>query len=112
MEVLLTSRGKRSAARPLNFVRNALGEGLVQQAALGANPFAFGIIASPDTHLGAAGAVGEIDYPGHGGANDAVPELTTGLVDVPDFNPGGLAMVCRTYDSQRPGALQSARLIL
>lgn len=80
-------------AGPLNFVRSALGEGLVQNEKIGANPFSFGIIASTDTHLGAAGAVSESRFPGHGGATRAAKELPTGLVDVPEFSPGGLAVV-------------------
>ena len=47
------------------FVRNVLEEGLRQEARLGVNPFRFGLVASTDTHLGAAGLVAEsADYPG------------------------------------------------
>ena len=85
--------GARVDAGPLNFVRNALGEGLVQHEAIGANPFAFGFIGSTDTHLAVAGAVSEAKFPGHGGANEPKRELTSGLVDVPEFSPGGLAVI-------------------
>jgi hypothetical protein len=86
-------RGGRTQAGPMNFARNALGAGLVQQAKLGANPFAFGFIGSTDTHLGAAGEVSESSFPGHGGATFAAQELPTGLVDTPEFSPGGLAVI-------------------
>jgi hypothetical protein len=86
-------RGGRSEAGPMNFTRNALGEGLVQQEKLGANPFAFGFIGSTDTHLGVSGAVSESTFPGHGGATFAAQKLPTGIVDTAEFSPGGLAVI-------------------
>ena len=53
---------------PMNFVRNVLKEGLVQEQKLGANPFKFGLVASTDTHIAAPGQVAEDQHPGHGGA--------------------------------------------
>ncbi|MCA9519087.1 MAG: DUF3604 domain-containing protein, partial [Myxococcales bacterium] len=79
----------------VDYVRSALLEGLGLQVKLGVNPFAFGIIASTDTHLGTPGAVAEAGYPGHGGAGagNGGSELPVGLTDNPRFNPGGLAAV-------------------
>jgi hypothetical protein len=77
-----------------NFARSALGAGLELQVALGANPFAFGLIASTDTHLGTPGLVAEAGYPGHGGAGVPIGEqLPPGLLDPIEYNPGGLAVV-------------------
>lgn len=80
--------------RASDTVRGALLEGLVQEARTGANPFRYGIVASTDTHLGAAGGVEERSHPGHGGAGapsgDALP---VGLTDDLEFNPGGLAVL-------------------
>jgi len=77
-----------------SYVRNALGRGLLHADRVGANPFKLGMVASSDTHLGAAGYVVEEDHPGHGGAGapagDGVPE---GLPDDIEFNPGGLAVL-------------------
>jgi len=93
-------RGRYSAllAKPptaRQFVRHALQSGLAEDARIGVNPFKFGIIASTDTHLAAAGLVDEsADYPGHGGAGTPVGEsLPVGLPDEIDFNPGGLAVL-------------------
>jgi hypothetical protein len=86
---------------PMNFVRNALKEGLAQEEKLGANPFKFGLIASTDSHLGAAGAVEEAGHPGHGGAGAAAPsELPRGLPDDVEFNPGGLAALWAEENSR------------
>jgi hypothetical protein len=88
------ARFQRSAPAAHNFVRTALGLGLELGARLGANPFELGVIASTDTHLGTPGLVAERGYPGHGGAGipigDALPE---GLLDLIEYNPGGLAAV-------------------
>lgn len=77
------------------FVRNALKEGLAEQARIGVNPFKLGIIGSTDTHVSASGAVAEdATFPGHGGAGaPAGEELPRGLVDDADFSPGGLAVL-------------------
>jgi hypothetical protein len=79
---------------PRGFTRRALEVGLQQEARTGVNPFEFGLMASTDTHLGAAGFVREKDHPGHGGAGaPASSEMPTGLVDELEFNAGGLAVV-------------------
>ena len=76
------------------FIRDVLRDGMAQEQRLGVNPFKLGFIASSDTHVGAAGAVAERGFLGHGGAGvpvgDEVPE---GLPDDLEFNPGGLAAV-------------------
>ena len=92
--------GARAVPGPLNYVRNALAEGLVQHEALGANPFAFGIIASTDTHLAIAGAVSESTFSGHRGAAEPKRELSRGLVDRPEFSPGGLAVIWAEENSR------------
>ncbi len=84
------------------FVRRILLEGLEAERSLGANPFRYGIIASTDTHLGAAGLAEEsADYPGHGGAGTPVGDsLPQGLPDSLDFNPGGLAVLWAEENSR------------
>jgi len=76
------------------FFREVLREGLRMERHLGVDPYRMGVIASTDTHLGAAGAVSEASFAGHGGAGvparDGVPR---GLPDSPEFGPGGLAVV-------------------
>jgi Protein of unknown function (DUF3604) len=80
--------------RRVQFVREALKRGLALEAKLGANPFRYGLVASTDTHLGAAGLVSERDFPGHGGAGAvASDEIPRGLPDALEFGPGGLAVL-------------------
>jgi hypothetical protein len=79
---------------PRAFARRALEEGLAQEERIGVNPFAFGLLASTDTHIGAAGFVDERHHPGHGGAGaPAATEMPRGLNDDLEFNPGGLAAI-------------------
>jgi len=56
----------------LNYVRNALKEGLKQELQLGVNPFRFGLIGSTDTHNSTPGATEEEDFGafGHIGLRD------------------------------------------
>lgn len=83
------------------FVREVLRDGLAHRAELGSNPFQFGFIGSTDTHLGAAGAVSERGYPGHGGAGEpAGGDIPSGLVDDLEYNPGGLAAVWAPENSR------------
>ncbi|MEP5766498.1 MAG: DUF3604 domain-containing protein [Halieaceae bacterium] len=83
------------------FMREVLRDGLRQQQAIGSNPFQPGFIGSTDTHLGAAGAVSEKPFYGHGGAGvPADEEVPPGLVDDPEFNPGGLAAVWASENSR------------
>jgi Protein of unknown function (DUF3604) len=87
--------------RPVQFVREALKRGLAIEAKLGANPFRYGIVASTDTHLGAAGLVSERDFPGHGGAGaPAGEEIPPGLPDAVEFGPGGLAVLWAEENSR------------
>src|SRR5439155_881859 len=51
---------------PLNYVRNALKEGLVQEQRLGVNPFKLGLIGSTDTHNSTPGATEEQDFGAYG----------------------------------------------
>ena len=83
------------------FLRPVLGQGLELERRIGVNPFKFGFIGSSDTHLGAAGAVEEDVFLGHGGAGiparDAVP---AGLPDLLEYNPGGLAVLWAEENSR------------
>ena len=79
---------------PLDFIRDALAEGLRVQARTGVNPYQYGFVASTDTHLGTPGLAAEADFPGHGGAGQSNRDaLPTGLPDNVTFNPGGLAVL-------------------
>jgi hypothetical protein len=85
---------------PLSYVREALGEGLVQQSRIGANPFKLGLIGATDTHLGAAGMVDEDRFVGHAAG------LATSRLEIPPMpdnillNPGGLAVVWAEENSR------------
>jgi len=88
-------------AQPIGFVREALKQGLALEARLGVNPFKMGMIASTDTHLGAAGAAEETNYLGHGGAGvPALHSVPLGLPDELEFNPGGLAVLWSEENSR------------
>jgi hypothetical protein len=91
----------KPAGKDAGFIRDVLRDGMEQKQKLGVNPFKLGFIASSDTHIGAAGAVAEKDFLGHGGAGvpvgDEVPE---GLPDDLEFNPGGLAAVWAEENSR------------
>ncbi len=83
------------------FTRQTLNRGLELEAALGVNPFKLGILASTDTHLGAAGAAQESRFLGHGGAGvPALKVIPPGLPDKPEYNPGGLAVVWAEENSR------------
>ena len=89
---------------PLSFARNALKEGLVQDEAIGANPFEFGFVGASDTHNATAGATHEGDYrkTGHIGALDWEPRrlliylAASGI----ESNGGGLAIVWAEENSR------------
>jgi Protein of unknown function (DUF3604) len=92
-----------------DFVRAALGAGLVEESRLKVNPYRFGLIASTDTHLGTPGAVDEAGFPGHGGAGLTIRDsLPPGLPDRAWFNPGGLAVLWAEENS-REGLFQAMR---
>lgn len=82
-------------------MRYGYGAGLRYRRSLGANPFAFGIIASTDGHLGLTGNVHEAMFVGGGGAGESASE--DGGAAFPDriyFGPGGLAGVWAEENSR------------
>ena len=83
-----------------SFVRNALKEGLEQQARLGVNPFQYGLVASTDTHIAAAGGVRPDTFIGHGGAGAPPDTAAGGLPEDIEFNPGGLAVLWAEENSR------------
>lgn len=84
---------------PADYVRYALEEGMAQEAALGANPFKYGMIASTDTHIATPGLVAESEqHPGHGASADRAGQ--PGLTDIPEYSPGGLAVVWAEENSR------------
>jgi len=85
---------------PLIYAREALGEGLVQQRRLGANPFRFGLIGSTDTHLGTPGRVDEDEHLGHAAGTVSARFGPPPFPDRPDFNPGGLAVLWAEENSR------------
>lgn len=92
---------RRDDLQPADFARHALGEGLRLQAELGANPFAFGLVGSTDTHAATPGAVDERTFAGHGGAAFlSLDASVDGMVDHVWFNPGGLAVLWAEENSR------------
>ncbi len=90
---------------PLNYVRNALREGLKQDQLLGVNPFKFGLIGSTDTHNSTPGATEETDFGnfGHLGLRDhANPAYMVARVTPAGIegNAGGLAVVWAEENSR------------
>jgi hypothetical protein len=90
---------------PLNYVRNALKEGLVQEQSIGVNPFKLGLIGSTDTHNATPGATEERDFGGYGhlGLRDhtnaafMVQRVTPAGIEA---TPGGLAVVWAEENSR------------
>jgi hypothetical protein len=90
---------------PLNYVRNALKEGLVQEQQIGVNPFKLGLIGSTDTHNSTPGATEEQDFGnyGHLGLRDhANPAYMLARVTPAgiEATPGGLAVVWAEENSR------------
>jgi len=89
---------------PLSFARNALKEGLVQDEAIGANPFELGFVGASDTHNATAGATHEGDYrkTGHLGALDWEPRRLLRFLYASgiESNGGGLAIVWAEENSR------------
>jgi len=79
-------------------LREALKRGLALEAELGVNPFAYGIVASTDTHAATPGAVDEDGYAGHTITNTG--PTRGALPDVLQYNPGGLAVVWAEENSR------------
>ncbi len=89
----------------LNYVRNALKEGLVQDQALGVNPFKLGLLGSTDTHNATPGGTEEQDFGanGHLGLRDhANPAFMLARVTPAgiEATPGGLAVVWAEENSR------------
>jgi hypothetical protein len=87
-------------AAPRAYAREALGEGLVQQSRIGANPFKYGIIAATDSHMGTPGLVDERDFPGGAAGGDTSQVEIPPIADAIWFNPGGLAGVWAEENSR------------
>ncbi len=90
---------------PLNYVRNALKEGLVQEQQIGVNPFKLGLLGSTDTHNSTPGATEEQDFGnyGHLGLRDhANPAFMLARVTPAgiEATPGGLAVVWAEENSR------------
>jgi hypothetical protein len=85
---------------PRSYVREVLGEGLVQEARLGVNPFKLGLIGSTDTHLGTPGLADEAAFPGHGAGGDTTRNEIPLVPDRLFLNPGGLAAVWAEENSR------------
>ncbi len=90
---------------PLNYVRNALREGLEQDQLLGVNPFQFGLVGSTDTHNSTPGATEERDFGtyGHLGLRDhANPAYIVARVTPAGIegSGGGLAVVWAEENSR------------
>jgi hypothetical protein len=81
-----------------NLVRNALEDGLLFEATLGANPFRFGFVGSTDTHNANPGNTDETQFTGLNGNNDATPERQ--IRDSLSGNSGGLAGVWSEENSR------------
>ncbi len=89
---------------PLSFIRNGLKEGLLQDEALGANPFRLGFVGGTDSHNSTPGLTNEEDYAstGHIGLRDRAP----GFILTPHppggiaSNPSGLAVVWAEENSR------------
>ncbi|MEE2827759.1 MAG: DUF3604 domain-containing protein [Myxococcota bacterium] len=95
-----------------DYLRGALLEGLVQEEALGVNPYRLGVIGSTDTHLGTPGLVEEKGYVGHTGApEDTAEERLEAEVLRPSgllTNPGGL-MAVWAESNDRPAIFEAMR---
>jgi hypothetical protein len=83
------------------FAREVLLKGMAIEGRLGVNPYRLGFVGSTDTHLGAAGAVSEWGYIGHGDKGvPAVERIPPGLPDLLQNNPGGLAVLWAEENSR------------
>jgi hypothetical protein len=84
----------------MSYAREVLAEGLVLERRLGANPFAFGLIGSTDTHLAAPGLVSERGFVGHAAGTVSHRLETPPIPDSLWYNPGGLAVVWAEENSR------------
>lgn len=87
-----------------NYIRNVLKDGLLQEQAIGVNPFKLGMIGSTDDHNSTPGAVEEADYGGYGhiGNRDRNPANMLARVTPAgiESTPGGLAVVWAEENSR------------
>jgi hypothetical protein len=88
----------------MDFVRDALAEGLLEEERIGVNPYRLGIIASTDTHNGIPGYAEEQAFEGHTGREESTAEarLSSGGL-IPGgvlMSGGGLAGVWATENSR------------
>jgi len=86
-----------------SFVREGLKEGLVQEEALGVNPFQLGFVGSTDTHNATPGQTSDKDFAvtGHHGITDGVLFRTMGVsAAAQENNAGGLAVVWATENTR------------
>jgi hypothetical protein len=89
----------------LNYVRNVLEQGLVEEQRMGVNPFRLGMIGSTDSHNAAPGSTEEADFGdvGHLGLRDhtnpafMVQRVTPAGIEA---TPGGLAVVWAEENSR------------
>jgi hypothetical protein len=88
----------------LNFVRDALKEGLRQHDLLGANPFKLGLVGGTDGHNATPGATVEEDFSatGHLGLRDGIPENILSRIGPGGIvtNGGGLAVLWAEENSR------------
>jgi hypothetical protein len=89
-----------SPPEPLSYAREGLIEGLRLGQKLGANPFAFGLVGSTDTHLATPGLVDEDRFVGHAAGTVSARLEIPPLPDRLDFNPGGLAVLYAEENSR------------
>ncbi len=87
-----------------DYARGALLYGMAEEQKGGPNPFEFGFIGSTDTHISAAGGVGEADWGGHI-AYETNLKGRLGVAGLGRFNrlvsnPGGLAGVYAVENSR------------
>jgi hypothetical protein len=95
---------RRGCVSRLDFVREALIEGLVLEGELGVNPYRLGIVAGSDGHDATPGAVAEDRYIGHWGTKDDEPgerlAAGGGRHRAIANNPGGLTAVWAVENSR------------
>ncbi len=85
---------------PLSYTREALAEGLVVERRIGANPFAFGLIGSTDSHLATPGLVSESEFVGHAAGTVSHRLEIPAMPDSLWYNPGGLAVLWAEENSR------------
>jgi hypothetical protein len=89
---------------PLNFVRNALKEGLALEQRLGENPFRFGMLGATDDHNATPGNTEERDFgkAGHIGNRDRNAQTILARIAPAgvEGNPGGLAVAWAEENSR------------